>query len=163
MSRAPGRCDLHLHSCYSDGASAPADLVEKASALGLAAVSVTDHDTLEGQDEALRAGTRHGIDVIEGVEFSVSVEDLDTHILGYLIDPGYRRLNEALSELGEARVERAREIVRRLQKEGLYVSFSEILERSGRGTVGRPHIAKALVERGLVGGFQAAFGRYLGE
>ena len=163
MNRAPGRCDLHIHSYYSDGASAPADLVEKASVIGLAAVSVTDHDTLEGQQEALRAGTRYGIEVIEGIEFSVHVEDLDTHILGYLIDPGSKELTRALSELGQARVERAREIVRKLQAEGLYLSIGEILERAGGGTVGRPHIAKALVERGLVGSFQAAFGKYLGE
>jgi predicted metal-dependent phosphoesterase TrpH len=163
MNRPPGRCDLHIHSYYSDGTSAPADLVEKASAIGLAAVSVTDHDTLEGQQEALRAGITHGIEVIEGIEFSVHVEDLDTHILGYLIDPGSKGLAERVSELGEARIERAREIVRRLQTEGLYISFREILEQASRGTVGRPHIAKALVERGLVGSFQAAFGRYLGE
>ena len=163
MNREPGRCDLHLHSHYSDGTSAPADLVEKAATIGLAAISVTDHDTLEGQHEACQAGITHGIEVIEGIEFSVDVEDLEAHILGYLIDPDSKELAERVSELGEARVERAREIVRKLQTEGLYLSFGEILEKSGSGTVGRPHIAKALVERGLVNSYQAAFGRYLCE
>ncbi len=163
MNRAPGRCDLHLHSIYSDGTSSPSDLVEKASAMGLAAVSVTDHDTLEGQNEAREAGARRDIDVIEGIEFSVHLEDLETHILGYLIDPDFERLTEAVSELGEARIERAREIVQRLRAVGFDLSFGEIVDQAGSGTIGRPHIARVLVERGLVNSFQAAFGRYLGE
>ena len=163
MNMIPGSCDLHLHSYYSDGTSSPADLVAEASAIGLAAVSVTDHDTLEGQHEAIRAGAERGIEVLEGVEFSVRVQEDDTHILGYLIDPDSEDLAERLHRLGEARVERAREIVRKLRLEGLDLSFEEILDRAGRGTVGRPHIAMALVERGLVNSYQAAFGRYLGE
>jgi predicted metal-dependent phosphoesterase TrpH len=143
--------------------SAPADLVERAASLGLAAVSITDHDTIEGQREALLAGEKHGIEVLEGIEFSVRIDDLDTHILGYLIDPESSRLIESVSLLAEARVERAREIVRRLGEKGLEVSFEKIRERAGRGTIGRPHIAQLLVERGLVSGFQAAFGRYIGE
>jgi predicted metal-dependent phosphoesterase TrpH len=163
MNRAPGRCDLHLHSYYSDGMESPAELVERAAATGLAAVSVTDHDTLEGQCEALEAGRINGIEVVEGIEFSVRVGDLETHILGYCIDPGNRSLVERVAGLGEARVDRAREIVQKLREEGISVSFTEILEQAGAGTVGRPHIASALLRNGLVNSFQAAFGRYIGE
>jgi predicted metal-dependent phosphoesterase TrpH len=134
-----------------------------ASEIGLGACSITDHDSVEGQREALREGERLGIEVLEGVEFSVRIEDQDIHILGYLIDLDDETLARQLAYLGEARLGRAEEIVNRLADAGLDVPFSEVVELSGKGTVGRPHIAQVLVRRGLVSGFQAAFGRYIGE
>lgn len=163
MKKSPGRCDLHIHSHYSDGTLPPSELVRMAHELGLGACSITDHDSIEGQGEALREGLRLGIEILEGVEFSVRIDDQDIHILGYLIDLDDERLGEQISMLGEARLERAEEIVKRLADSGLEISFDEVLGLSGKGTVGRPHIAKVLVTNGLVGSFQAAFGRYIGE
>jgi predicted metal-dependent phosphoesterase TrpH len=163
MSNSEDRCDLHLHSYYSDGTLPPEELVRRAGERGLSAVSVTDHDTLDGQFEAVRAGKRFDIEVLEGIEFSVRVEGNDVHILGYLVDISDGALRASVDFLAEARITRAEEIVDRLGKEGLRISLHEVLELSGRGTVGRPHIAQVLVKHGLVSGFQAAFGRYLGE
>lgn len=163
MKSTSGRCDLHIHSHYSDGTLRPAELVRMAHEAGLEACSITDHDNIEGQREALRESSLLGVEVLEGVEFSVRIGDQEIHILGYLIDLDDDTLGEQISFLGEARLERAEEIVRRLADSGLEIPFSEVIELSGKGTVGRPHIAKVLVSHGLVGGFQAAFGRYIGE
>jgi len=163
MKNAADRCDLHIHSNYSDGTIQPAELVRMAHEIGLGACSITDHDSIEGPREALREGARLGIEVLEGVEFSVCIDDQDIHILGYLIDLDDEELGQQITFLGEARLERAEEIVGRLADSGLEIPLSEVVELSGKGTVGRPHIAKVLVRRGLVSGFQAAFGRYIGE
>ena len=163
MKKSSGRCDLHIHSHYSDGTLPPADLVGMARDMGLEACSITDHDNTEGQREALLEGSRLGIEVIAGIEFSVRVNEQDIHILGYLFDLDDEKMSEQVSMLGQARRERARQIVERLAGMGLEIPFEEVLELSGKGTVGRPHIAKVLVTRGLVGSFQAAFGRYIGE
>ena len=163
MNSTADRCDLHIHSYYSDGTLSPAELVRRADSMGLGACSITDHDSIEGQREALREGERLGIEVLEGVEFSVSLEEQDIHILGYLVDTENEELERQLAYLGEARLARAGEIVGRLANEGLVIPLDEVVELSGKGTVGRPHIAQVLVRRGLVGGFQAAFGRYIGE
>jgi predicted metal-dependent phosphoesterase TrpH len=163
MKNAADLCDLHIHSHYSDGTLPPAELVRKAGEIGLGACSITDHDSVEGQREALREGAGVGIEVIEGVEFSVHVDDQDIHILGYLIDIDDEELGRELAFLGEARLERAREIVSRLADSGLEIPFSEVVELSGKGTIGRPHIAQVLFSHGLVSCFQAAFGRYIGE
>jgi predicted metal-dependent phosphoesterase TrpH len=163
MSNPEDRCDLHLHSHYSDGALPPEELVRRAGEIGLSAISVTDHDTLGGQAEAVRAGRSYGVEVLEGIEFSVRIDEKDMHVLGYLIDLFDDALRAKIGLLAEARVVRARAIVDRLREEGLGVSMSEIMELSGSGAVGRPHIAKVLVRHGLVKSFQAAFGRYIGE
>jgi predicted metal-dependent phosphoesterase TrpH len=163
MKNTADRCDLHIHSHYSDGTLPPAELVRKAAGIGLGACSITDHDSIEGQREALREGASIGIEVLEGVEFSVHIDDQDIHILGYLVDIDDEELGRQLTFLGEARLERAKEIVSRLADSGLEIPISEVVELSGKGTVGRPHIAQILVRHGLVSGFQAAFGRYIGE
>ena len=163
MKNTEDRCDLHIHSHYSDGTLSPAELVRRAGGIGLGACSITDHDSVEGQREALREGSRAGIEVIEGVEFSVRLDDQDIHILGYLVDIDDEELVRQLAFLEEARLERAREIVERLAEAGLEIPIGEVVELSGKGSVGRPHIARVLVTHGLVGGFQAAFGRYIGE
>ena len=163
MKKTDDRCDLHIHSHYSDGTLPPEEIVRRAGEIGLGACSITDHDSIEGQREALREGSRVGIEVLEGVEFSVRLDDQDIHILGYLIDIDDGELVRQLAFLEEARLERAREIVDRLADAGLEIPIAEVLELSGKGSVGRPHIAQVLVRHGLVSGFQAAFGRYIGE
>ncbi len=155
-------CDLHTHSNYSDGELSPRELVERAARYGLAAVSVTDHDTVKGQGEALKAGKEFGIEVLTGVEFSVRDGDTDIHILGYLIDPDDSAIEEKLKWLRENRRKRAREIIDRLSDCGVNLSFDDLLEKANPDSIGRPHIAMAMLERGVVSSFQDAFNRFIG-
>ena len=156
-------CDLHLHSCFSDGTMTPDELVSYAHAIGLSAVSITDHDTIRGQREALEAGRRYGIEVVTGIEFSIEEETTSIHILGYLFDWENASLQERLEELAGARVTRAREIVAKLEERGVSIPFSDVLREAGKGSVGRPHIARVLRERGLVASVSEAFVRYLAD
>lgn len=156
-------CDLHLHSCYSDGTMAPEDLVSYGHSVGLSAVSITDHDTVRGQGEALEAGARYGIEVITGIEFSIEEDGGSLHILGYLCDPANRPLGESLEALAAARVSRAREIVAKLEERGVSIPFDEVLREAGKGSVGRPHIARVLYRRKQVSSVSEAFVRFLAD
>jgi predicted metal-dependent phosphoesterase TrpH len=155
-------CDLHIHSSYSDGALPPAAIVRCAADGGLSAVSITDHDTSDGQEEAVEAGRLLGIEVVTGIEFSVNEMDLDIHILGYCFDPVYEGLAAAVVNLEKGRIERAGRIAAKLSDLGIEISLEEIIEDAGDGTIGRPHIARILLRRGVVSRFQEAFDRFLG-
>ncbi len=154
--------DLHLHSTASDGAHEPADVVRRAAALGLAAVALTDHDTLDGLPAALAAGQAAGIRVIGGCEFSVAAPWGELHVLGYFLQPGATALEAWLARVRADRARRGTEIVERLRELGLAVTLDDLLEEARGGAIGRPHVARALVRRGLVRDQQAAFDRYLG-
>jgi len=156
-------CDLHLHSSYSDGTMSPDELVSYAHVIGLSAVSITDHDTIRGQEPALEAGRRCGIEVVTGIEFSIEEEGSSVHILGYCFDHANAALKASLEELSAARVTRAREIVRRLEACGVSIPFEEVLAEAGVGSVGRPHIARVLYRRGLVSSVSEAFARYIAD
>jgi predicted metal-dependent phosphoesterase TrpH len=162
MDSLKGPCDLHLHSYYSDGSMSPDELVSYGATVGLAAVAITDHDTIDGQEEALDAGRRYGVEVPTGVEFSIEEDGQSVHILGYVFDHRNRTLIESLRALSEARVRRARLIVEKLAENGVPIQFDDVLREAGKGTVGRPHIAKALYERGFVPNVNDAFVRYIG-
>lgn len=156
-----GLCDLHLHSHYSDGAMSPEELVSYAGTIGLAGVSITDHDTIDGQEEALDAGRRYNVEVLTGIEFSIEEDGQSIHILGYLFDLRDRPLAESIKALAEARVRRARLIVQKLEEHGVSISFDDVLREAGKGSVGRPHIAKVLYKRGFVANVNEAFVRYI--
>jgi predicted metal-dependent phosphoesterase TrpH len=156
-------CDLHLHSYYSDGNLSPEELVERARLAGLAAVSITDHDSVNGQEESFRAGRVRGIEILSGVEFSVVEGGQQLHVLGYCYDTGCPRLRERVRYLGESRLERARLMVEKLLACGVTVTFDEVLAEAGRGVIGRPHIARILLRRGVVTNIQEAFNRFLGS
>ncbi|MGD1049200.1 MAG: PHP domain-containing protein [Candidatus Krumholzibacteriaceae bacterium] len=156
-------CDLHLHSNHSDGTMSPEELVSYAHAVGLSAVSITDHDTTGGQEEALETGRRFGIDVVTGIEFSIEEEGASVHILGYCFDHRNVPLITNLEELSRARVTRALEIVRKLEERGVSIPFEEVLAEAGNGSVGRPHIARVLHRRGLVSSVSEAFVRYIAD
>jgi len=141
----------------------PDELVSYAHAIGLSAVSITDHDTMRGQEEAFDAGTRYGIEVVTGIEFSIEEEGGSLHILGYLCDRENALLRENLEALAEARVNRAREIVDKLEERGVSISFDEVMGEAGKGSVGRPHIARVLYRRKAVSSFSEAFARYLAD
>jgi predicted metal-dependent phosphoesterase TrpH len=156
-------CDLHLHSTYSDGTMSPEELVSYAHAIGLSAVSITDHDTVNAQAEALDAGKRRGIDVVTGIEFSIEEDGSSIHILGYCFDHENRALAASLEELADARVTRAEKIVRKLEERGVSIPFEEVLAEAGSGCVGRPHIARVMKRRGHVSSIAEAFARYISD
>lgn len=160
------QADLHLHSIWSDGVHSPADLVTMAAAKGLRAIAVSDHDSVDGIDEALEAGTRLGVEVVPAVELSVEYGRFrDVHLLGYFIDHRDAVLRAKLSEFRTRRDERGHAIVDRINrrltrqgKEGL--SYDEVRAMT-EGALGRPHIAQALVTRGYARTVQQAFENYL--
>jgi predicted metal-dependent phosphoesterase TrpH len=141
----------------------PEELVSYAHAIGLSAVSVTDHDTIGGQREALEAGKRYGIEVLTGIEFSIEEDGASVHILGYCYDHENVPLVASLEALSNSRVTRAREIVQRLEEHGIAIPFDEVLAEARKGSVGRPHIARVLQRRGHVFSVSEAFARYIAD
>jgi len=158
----PGRCDLHVHSSHSDGILSPAEVVRAAEEAGLCAVSVTDHDTAAGQEEALEAGTERSVEVVTGIEMSVSESGLDIHILGYMFDHRHGALVSVLEVLEASRHDRAEKMTGLLRGEGVDIDFDEVEKEGGAGTLGRPHIARLLMRKKVVTRFQEAFERFIG-
>jgi len=154
------RIDLHTHSYYSDGSLSPRQLVELAKKRRLKAIALTDHDTVAGVEEALVAGKELGVEVVPGVEMSAQYPPGTMHILGYYLHASHSELLGALKKLQQARAARNPKIIRRLQDLGLEITTTEVVDLS-RGQVGRPHIAKALVNKGYVSSINEAFSRYL--
>jgi 3',5'-nucleoside bisphosphate phosphatase len=152
---APLRIDLHTHSSASDGTTAPADLVGLARAAGLDVVALTDHDTTDGL-AAAAAALPSGLTLVPGAEISCVHDGISLHLLAYLFDPHDAELAAALHELRDSRVGRAERMVRRLEADGTGVTWERVRASAG-GTVGRPHVARALVEQGLVGSVSEAF------
>jgi len=155
--------DLHVHSYFSDGTKSPAELVELASKTGVSAIALTDHDTMDGVAEAKAVSRKYDVEVIPGVEISVVHEDLVLHILGYYVDPLQKDLAHALDTLQQARDRRNKKIIKKLQDLGIDTSVEELMEISGRGQTGRPHIAKILMNHGVVRSFPQAFDQYLAK
>ncbi|EHJ47721.1 PHP domain protein [Solidesulfovibrio carbinoliphilus subsp. oakridgensis] len=153
--------DLHTHSTASDGSLFPSQLVALAAQNGLAALALTDHDTLDGLAEARTAGRVHGLEIIAGVELSVADGDRGVHILGLFLPDRPGRLADALAYLRERRHNRNRRILDKLREQGVPLDYDAVTALA-RGAVGRPHIAQALVAMGAVTSFKEAFTRYLG-
>lgn len=157
-----GKADLHIHTTYSDGALSGREVVVRAREAGLSIISVTDHDHTGGLQEAIAAGLELGVEVIPGVELSATLRDIDVHILGYFIDPENSRLLDYLSHFRTERVRRAERIVEKLNSLNLPLPIDAVLGKAGDGSVGRPHIANAMVEHGLTDSYNEAFVKYLG-
>jgi predicted metal-dependent phosphoesterase TrpH len=154
--------DLHAHSTASDGSLTPTQLVRHAHDLGLRAIALTDHDTIAGAEEAARAAEELGFELVPGVEMSSHYATGTMHILGYYIDFRSSGLAEELAHLQRVRLERNRVIADKLQALGIDISFEDVLKLAGpKGQVGRPHFARALLERGIVSSIDEAFERYL--
>lgn len=154
--------DLHLHSTASDGAFSPADVVALASRAGLAAIALTDHDSISGMPEARAAGPAAGVRIISGCEFSVRGPGGEMHLLGYFLPPDVPELDNFLERCRSLRVERAREMVNRLRRQGLSITMEQVQACAGGGAIGRPHVARALLAVGLVKSVNQAFDRYIG-
>jgi len=153
--------DLHSHSTASDGAVAPAEVVRAAKAAGLGAIALTDHDTIDGVEAARVAGAELGIRVISGCELSAHEGSHEIHLLALHVSRA-DRLAPRLVEFRQQRVDRAKEMVRKLNVRGVGITFDDVLRAADGGAVGRPHVARALIERGDVTDSREAFERYLG-
>jgi len=154
--------DLHVHSAASDGSYAPAEVVRQAKEGGLKAMALTDHDTVDGLPEAVAAGEKYGVEVIPGVEVSARYPGGTMHILGLLIDYTNGHLDQRLAVLKRARAERNPQIIAKLNALGISITMAQVEAISGSGQMGRPHIARALMEAGYVQNLQEAFDKYLG-
>jgi 3',5'-nucleoside bisphosphate phosphatase len=153
--------DLHVHSSASDGSYAPAEVVRNAKAGGLTAFALTDHDTVDGLAEAAAAGQTHGVEVIPGVEISARNPGGTMHILGLGINYHDGKLDSRLAVLKQARRDRNPQIIAKLNTLGISITMEQVERISGGGQVGRPHIARALMESGYVDSIQQAFDIYL--
>ena len=156
--------DLHAHSDCSDGVDTPEELVSKARAAGLCALAITDHDAVDGVERAQRV-TAEDLEIVPGVELSAREGASDVHVLGYFFDPGDRALRAYLDTFRSQRLHRAGEIVRKLNDLGVPLELESVTAhaRDEKTSIGRPHIARALVESNQVDSIQDAFTRYLGN
>src|SRR6185312_6284879 len=159
-ARAP-HLDLHVHSTASDGLLSPTEVVTLASQRELSTIALTDHDSTSGIDEAVRAGDRFGVEVVPGIELSTAVSAGELHMLGYLIDPANEELAAQLAKFRDSRERRAEVMVERLNAAGIKVDLERVRELSAGGAIGRPHVARALVESGLASSTSDAFERFL--
>lgn len=156
--------DFHTHSTRSDGRYSPTELIDLAASRGVRVLALTDHDTLDGYEEAAAAAARHpGFLLVPGVELSCDVPGTEVHMLGLFIDPSDAVLRENLDRLRLGRVGRAQGMVEKLNSLGAPISWERVQEIAGDASVGRPHVAHALLEAGHVQRFEEAFDRYLGR
>ena len=155
--------DFHLHSTCSDGVRSPTWVMETAAANGVRVLALTDHDTTEGLAEAGAAAAAAGLRLIPGIELSVDLDGVDAHLLGFGFDIEHGPLQAYLSEQREGRVGRMKRMVRVLGEHGVTVEAERVLEIAGEASVGRPHVARALVEAGYVGSVAEAFDEWLGD
>ena len=155
--------DLHLHTHYSDGTFSPAEVVRRAKALGLAAIAITDHDTVAGISEAVAAAGPE-LEVIAGVELTAAFRDRELHILGYFLEWEDPAFVDFLNRMRDYRLDRIQAMIDRLREKGVAsLTLEEVRSVAGPGTVGRPHLAQALVDRKAVSAMQEAFDRYIGD
>ena len=158
------KIDLHVHTNASDGKLAPAELVALAASRGVGLLAIADHDTVSGITPALAAARQHhGLQIIPAIELSSYAPGNEVHVLGYFIRHDNPELAEELQVLQNSRGERARAIVDKLQGLGLDISLTRVQEIAGEGSIGRPHIAQALMEKGYVSDFREVFDKYLGH
>jgi len=156
--------DLHIHSTASDGQLSPADIVRRAAELGLTIIALADHDTVDGITPALVAARAFpGLKVIPCVEVSTDVPNGEVHLLGYFIDCTDRKLEAALSRFRNSREQRAQRMITKLEDFGIHIEWRRVQEIAGSGSVGRPHLAQAMLEKGYIASLKEAFTKYIGR
>ena len=154
--------DLHIHSSVSDGKFSPAEVVRKSAEAGLTVIAITDHDNVDGIAPALEAAKEFPrLRVIPGVEISTDEPDGEVHVLGYFIDYSHQELLATLKNMRQSRQKRAKKMVNKLATLGLLVDWQRVQEIAGTGSIGRPHIAQALLEKGYIATIKEAFDKYI--
>jgi predicted metal-dependent phosphoesterase TrpH len=158
------KLDLHLHSTASDGRFSPQELVSMAVGSGVEVIAITDHDSVEGTAPALKAAQEFpSLKVISGVEVSTDVPHGEVHILGYFMDCSDPELKGALERLRNSRRVRAQKMLVKLDSLGINIEWERVQEIAGAGSIGRPHIAQAMLEQGYVFSLKEAFAKYIGR
>jgi len=160
--------DLHIHSTASDGTLSPIEILTQAQDLNIKAISITDHDTLDGSKDALSFGIPSSVKFLTGVEISSEPPPPFScagsfHILGYAVDVDHPDLNHTLTMLKDARKSRNPRILKRLSRLGIEIAIDEVRHLAGNNLLGRPHIAQLMVQKGYVRSINAAFDNYLGN
>jgi predicted metal-dependent phosphoesterase TrpH len=159
-----GLVDLHLHTLASDGRLSPTELVNLVASKGVKVAAISDHDTTEGIEEAMRAAQAHsGLEIIPAIELSTDIPGDEIHMLGYFLQYEDEEFQAILLRFREGRLERGRQMVEKLASLGKPVDWDRVQEIAGDGSVGRPHIALAMVERGYFEEPKEAFYEYLGR
>ena len=155
--------DLHCHSSFSDGALPPAELILRAKEQGVTTLALTDHDTVAGLEQAQQAAKQHELNFIPGIELSCLWEKKTFHILGLNIDPSNAEILAGTQQLQSIRLERAKKISDKLEKNKISGAFAAVLASAGTGMITRPHFADFLLKNNHVSSIQNAFDRYLGQ
>jgi len=156
--------DLHVHSTASDGRYSPAEIVRMAVSKGLKTIALADHDTVDGVAPALVAAREFpGLKVIPAVELSTDTPSGEVHVLGYFIDHTDREFKASLERMRNSRIVRAEKMVVKLKQLGCNIEWERIQEIAGKGSIGRAHVAQALLEKGYISSFKEAFSKYIGH
>lgn len=156
------RFDMHCHSTCSDGTLAPRELVDLAKEIGLAGLSITDHDTLEAYPDVLHYAAKQGVEMISGIEFSCQVKGKSVHILGYSFPLTNQAIRSLCQQHKERREKRLTGILEKLKTVGLPLLKEEVTAECPLGTIGRPHIALAMQKKGYITTIEEGFKKYLG-
>lgn len=156
-------CDLHIHSTCSDGSQTPEEIVAEGIEKNLTTIAISDHDTVQGVMPAIEAARGSDMRVIPAVEISTEFQKTEVHILGYWIDLEDDQLHAKFVYVREARRRRADDIVAKLRQNGVEITIEDVIAQSDGVSLGRPHVAQALIEGGYVSGMQEAFDRFLGR
>lgn len=157
------KADLHIHTTASDGLLSPEEVIRWAGIKRLKAVGITDHDTVNGINIAEEASSKYGVEVVPGIELSTLYEEEEIHILGYYIDYTSVWFLEALQKIQNSRYERADRIIGKLNDIGFDVTLEQIESIAGNGAIGRPHIARAMIDKGYIANIKEAFQKYIGK
>jgi len=155
--------DLHVHTLFSDGTSAPEEIVAEAKKQDLAAIAIVDHDTIEGIAATVEIGQGKDLEVLPGMELSAEYNGLEIHILGYFIDYKNKAFRERLEVLKKNRIERIYKITDKLKGMGIALNPETVFALAGEGTVGRLHVARAMVKEDIVGSIYEAFQKFIGD
>ncbi len=155
------KADLHIHTTSSDGMLSPVEILKKAETLGINVISISDHDTISAYNEIEKVKSNFNIRIVNGVEISANLKDKEIHLLAYCFDLNNRELNQFFEQIKIDRKLRAIEIVRKLRNFKLDISISDVEAVSKNSPICRPHIATALVQKGLVKNFYDAFHKYI--
>ncbi len=150
-----------MHTTYSDGNFSPFELIKKVKDLNIDIISITDHDSTNAIEEAITIGKDLGVEVIPGVEISTDVEDKEVHLLGYFLDIHSSELKKYLSFFRDERIERAKRMIKKLNNLDFDITIDDVLEVTNGSAIGRPHVALAMMNKGIVNDFYEAFQKYL--
>ena len=157
------KADLHIHTTASDGLMSPKEVVRWASLKRLAAIGITDHDTVNGIGPAEEASSEYGIELVPGIELSTLYEEEEIHILGYYIDYHAAWFLNTLEKIQNSRYERAKNIVGKLNRLDIDITLEQVKSIADDGTIGRPHIARAMIDKGYINNIKEAFKSYIGK